>query len=330
LGEPDTAIVEFRHALEHDCGNAEAHWNLSLALLQTGCLQEGWTEYEWRFRQWPGLARDFAAPLWDGGPLNGRRILLHAEQGIGDTLQFVRYADFAKRQGGWVVVECHPALVPLLRRMANVDEVVARDAGLPPFDCHAPLMSLPRIAGTKLDTIPGDVPYIAADDATVESWRTRVRGHGDGPCVGLAWAGNSRQRNDAKRSLGAGELALLDGLSGIQFFSLQKDERVPVEELRPAMIPLAREFRDFQDTAAAMAHLDLIVTVDTAVAHLAGALGRPVWTILPHAADWRWLQGREDSPWYPSMRLFRQVEAGEWGPVMRRVRNQLQALNARI
>lgn len=318
-GQSHEAIEHYRRVIAHDPEDVDAHWNLSLALLQTGQMTEGWKEYDWRFQRWPRLVREFSQPLWNGEMLDGRRILLHAEQGLGDTLQFARFASIAKDRGGIVILECHSTLVRLLRSLRGVDEVVARGCDLPEFDCHAPLLSLPAILGT----LPVEVPYIATDKALSNRWRERVRTGADGLFrIGLAWAGDRRHGNDRHRSMAPEYLKGLSGLESVRFFSLQKDH-APVPGLLPHLDPINMELTDFADTAAIMHHLDLIISVDTSVAHLAGALARPVWTLLPFSADWRWLDSHDDSSWYPTMRLFRQPQPQDWTSVMAKVRAEL-------
>ena len=321
LGHPREAIDGYRQAIADQPEYVEAHWNLSLALLQTGELAEGWKEYEWRLRQWPALNRGFSQPLWDGSPLDGRRVLLHSEQGLGDTIQFVRYASFVKQLGGHVIVECQPTLARLLARASGVDEIVSRGSDLPHFDLHAPLLSLPRLARTELQSIPAPIPYLTADEELAAWWRDRIPDDG-ALRVGFAWAGNPQHQNDRRRSLEPRQLEILEQLTGVRFYSLQAGV-AGTEALRPSMVALGSGVSDFADTAAAMQHLDLVISVDTSVAHLAGALGRPVWTLLPHPADWRWMEGRTDSPWYSTMRLFRQDQRCCWEPVLEDVRNEL-------
>lgn len=326
LGDTTGAIAELEAVLEQDPEHVEAHWNLSLALLRSGDLAKGFQEYEWRFRQWPALGRSFDRPRWDGGGLSGRRILLHVEQGMGDAIQFIRYAEAAKRQGGYVLLECPQSLVRLFEGMPWIDEIVDRGSELPPFDCHAPVMSLPHITETSTATHPVGASYLKVDEALLRHWRERVAaaaGAGD-LRVGLAWAGNPQQKNNSWRSLPPAELAALDGIEGVSFFSLQKG--AAVDGLLPKMSPLAQGFEDFADMAAVMSQLDLVITVDTSVAHVAGALARPCWTLLCHAADWRWFESRDDSPWYPTMRLFRQPKPRDWAHVMAQVRRELEAL----
>jgi tetratricopeptide (TPR) repeat protein len=332
LAESEAA---FRQALALAPDYADAHLGLALTLLLQGRLPEGWAQYEWRWRCPPlvHLPRRFSKPLWDGSDLAGRTLLLHAEQGFGDTLQFVRFLAQAPAWGGPVVLECQPPLHRLLRMSFPAVPLVARGEPLPPFDVQAPLLRVPHLLGTTLDTLPAATPYLRVDAGLAAAWAARLAGP-PGRRVGLVWSGNPDHREDHRRTLPPDYLApLLAAGAGaappVRFFSLQKGERAarladlqahaPVADLGP-------DLADFADTAAALLSLDLVITVDTAVAHLAGALGRPVWTLLAYAADWRWLRGRDDSPWYPTMRLFRQDGPGDWSPVIARVAAALQAL----
>lgn len=332
LGRTQQAAECYSRAAALSPEFARAHWNLGLLNLLLGDFAAGWEGYEWRFRHEPWRLRPFSQPAWDGAPLEGRKILLHAEQGHGDTLQFVRYAPLVKARGGFVIIECHTALVRLLRGVAGADEVVARGTALPEFDVHAPLLSLPRLFGTAVSTIPAAVPYLTAAAELAGRWRG-LRGDSAGASyrVGLTWAGSPGHRNDRNRSLSCGELSLLKGIPDVAFFSLQhgaapEELALLARELRLA--PFGAEFSDFADTAAAIADLDLVISVDTAVAHLAGALGKPVWVLLPFAPDWRWMLDREDSPWYPTMRLFRQPRRGDWRGALERMRAELSRMAA--
>lgn len=254
-------------------------------------------------------------PLWDGRePLAGKTLLLQAEQGLGDTLQFCRYASVAQQQGARVVLEAQPPLVPLLRSLQGASQVVARGDPLPAFDVHCPLMSLPVAFGTTLDSVPSAVPYLEAPAERVQAWRSRL-GPAKAPRVGLAWSGSRTHRQDRERSL-ALERLLAALPPGLTYVSLQKEVR---DTDRPAMQGLqdmGAELADFADTAALCEQLDLVISVDSSVAHLAGALGRETWLLLPFNADWRWLLRRADSPWYPGMRLLRQPVAGDWDAVL--------------
>lgn len=330
-GQLVEAIEEYRRAIALDPNYAEAHWNLALALLARGEFIEGFKEHQWRW-DCPGLPgrRNFAQPQWDGFPLEGRTILLHAEQGFGDTLQFIRYAPLVAARGATVIVGSVPELHRLLQRTRGVARWLASGEALPPFDAHCPLMSLPLAMGTTLETIPQSVPYVFADAQAVAVWREKLAGDTDQLKVGLAWAGSPAHANDRNRSLSLAALAPLGQVRGVSFYSLQKGDPAHQAKNPPPgleLIDRTEELQDFADTAALIANLDLVISVDSAVAHLAGAMGKPVWTLLPFTTDWRWLLEREDTPWYPSMRLFRQMGRGEWASVIERV---VEALRSRI
>ncbi len=307
------ALACYGRALALKPGYAEAHFNRSHALLLTGELDEGWQEYEWRFAV-ARYDRNFDRPLWSGEPLAGQSILIHAEQGLGDTLQFVRYVPAVAERGGRVVLEVPEGLVRLVRTVAGASEVLAAVDPLPAFDCHCPLLSLPRVFKTNLATIPDAVPYLNVPAGVSAVWAERIA-TAPGLKVGVVWAGTT---------VGVIDLRLLQPLwavAGISWFSLQVGngscdisllDGVTIADLSPWLT-------DFAETAAAICHLDLVITVDTSVAHLAGALGRPTWLLLPNPPDWRWLLEREDSPWYPTVRLFRQRKAGDWPGMAREV-----------
>jgi tetratricopeptide (TPR) repeat protein len=324
LNRPGEAIRCYRQTLTEDPESVEGHWNLGLANLLLGRFEEGWKGHEWRFRQNDAKARVFPQPMWDGSPLGGRSILLHCEQGLGDTLQFVRYAPLVKQRGGRVILECQEPLYRLLTGVRGVDRLISSGRPLPPFDCHAPLLSLPGIFQTALDTIPAKVPYIRVGRAEVGRWRRKIEermGERTGLKVGLTWAGNPRHKNDRNRSLASGELGTLAGLDQVVFFGLQK---APAKPSGLETIDLLEPSADFLDTAAILLNLDLLISVDTSVAHLAGALGKPVRTLLPTAPDWRWMLGRADSPWYPSMKLYRQTRRKDWSEALERLRAELE------
>jgi Tfp pilus assembly protein PilF len=322
-GELETAFTSYDRALELNPDDAETHRNRAQALLLAGRFAEGWEEYEWRWktRHLAAQERQFTEPRWDGSDLDGRTIVIHAEQGYGDTIQFVRYIGLVAARGGRVVLECPAPLAQIMTSAPGVETVVAGGATLPPFDVQAPLLGLPRLFQTTADTIPGDVPYLAPAAAAVKKWRTimDLSGH---LRVGIVWQGNQRHRGDRLRSPGLKSLCPLFDIPGVDFYSLQKDDGArQLAELGLANVvrDLTGDFTDFTDTAAAMLNLDLIIACDTAVAHLAGALAKPTWLLLPLAAEWRWLTEREDSPWYPTARLFRQRCLGDWDEVMARV-----------
>ena len=327
-GELEAALASYDRALVLDPDDAEAHRNRAQALLLAGRFAEGWEEYEWRWktRHFAAQMRDFTEPRWDGSDLGGRTILIHAEQGYGDTIQFVRYAALVAATGGRVVLECPAPLAELVASAPGVEAVVAGGAALPPFDVQAPLLGLPRLFGTTQATIPGDVPYLAPDAAAEKRWRATM-----GPSgrfrVGIVWQGNPGHRGDRLRSPGLESLRPLFDIPGVEFYALQKDDgarQLAEEGLADAVRDLGGDFADFTDTAAAVVNLDLVIACDTAAAHLAGALARPTWVLLPLAAEWRWLTGRDDSPWYPTMRLFRQRQLGDCDEVVARVAKALR------
>lgn len=334
MGYYDEALDLYDRALAIDPAAADAHANRAIVLLQMGRFEEGWDEYEWRWRTsgFATLRRDFRQPPWDGGDLGGRTILLHAEQGLGSAIQFVRYASMVAACGGRVVLECKKPLFRLFSSLrtgsdAPVSHLVIKGEKIPTFDVHAPLMSLPRLLKTRLDTIPAPIPYLSADDTIVEKWRDRLARRGRRK-IGLVWAGNPQHENDRNRSMPASALIPLVQRDGDSFFSLQVGPQAAELAALPAgaVVDLAPDLDDFADTAALIANLDLVIAVDTAVAHLAGAMGRPVWLLVPHVAEWRWLRNREDTPWYPIMTLFRQTAPGDWDGVIRRVRDRLDLL----
>jgi tetratricopeptide (TPR) repeat protein len=329
LNRHPEALASYARALALRKDYADAHYNRSLSLLISGDYARGFEAYEWRGRR-TGMAphrRELRKPLWLGGyPIAGKTILLHAEQGLGDTIQFVRYVPLLVRAGAKVILNVQPELVALLSSIEGVDRIVCRGEKLPSFDVHCPMPSLPRAFRTQLDEVPAAIPYVRASGERLEKWRSRIEPFGK-PCIALAWSGNPAHVNDRHRSI---PLACLDPLlstSGAQFVGIQRDLRANEAELLPnrRMANLGTELDDFADTAAVIAFADLVISVDTAVAHLAGALGKPVWILLPFAPDWRWMLGREDTPWYPTARLFRQPAIGAWDSVIARVRSELDA-----
>ncbi|MDB5516792.1 MAG: hypothetical protein JWQ17_3550 [Tardiphaga sp.] len=305
-------------------------FNHALALLMEGNYEVGWQAYEVR-RKKGVLAlreRSFAAPEWRGEKLKGRTLLLHAEQGLGDTLQFVRFVHDLVDSGASIVIESQRPLAGLLQSLGSV-RVVTQGDPLPAFDVHLPLMSLPHVLGTRLDTIPATVPYLAADPEKVARWEARI-GRTTDLAVGVVWSGNASHKFDRRRSIAAATVLPSLVMPGVRLFSLQKDARpedaAALKTMAADVIDLAPALDDFTDTAAALQALDLVIAVDTSTAHLAGALGRPVWLMLPFALDWRWLRDREDSPWYPTMRLFRQSTPRVWTDVLSRIRSELSRL----
>lgn len=327
------AIVSFDRALALRPGYGDAQFGRALSLLALGDLGVGWPGFErrWERRELAPDIRDLRKPVWLGDPpVAGKSVLLHSEQGMGDTLQFVRYATVLAARGATVHLEVQAPLKRLLASVPGTNSVVARGEALPRFDLHCPLMSLPLACGTTLETIPARIPYVRAPKALAEGWAMRL--DGAGPKVGLAWAGNPAHANDRNRSIPMALLQPLLALPGIRFVSLQKPgsgARAGMAELPGHVLDASADLRDFADTAALVENLDLVIAVDTAVAHLAGAVGRPMWLLLPFAADWRWLLEREDSPWYPTARLFRQPAVGDWRSVIDRVRGELQTWQRR-
>jgi Tfp pilus assembly protein PilF len=339
MGRLDEALAAHDRAIaappETDPHHATARFHRATTLLAAGTFAEGWAEYEWRWRR-PGHPPRFASPPWRGKALEGRTILLHHEQGLGDTLQFVRYAPLVAERGGRVILQVQPSLARLLSALPGVAQVVARGENPPPFDCHCPLMSLPLAFGTTEESIPAAQAYLHADPARVAGWRqiwcNRLPRH-CGPRVGLVWAGLPNLDSwearliDRRRSLGPADLAGLADLPGVQFVSLQKDlSPPPIAGLE--MVDVMAGMHDFADTAALVASLDLIVSVDTSVAHLAAGLGRPVWLLSRYDGCWRWLRDRVDSPWYPTLRLYRQARPHDWPEAIARVRRDLNQMAA--
>lgn len=328
LGRLDEAAACYENALALEPNHASARFNRSHVLLAQGQYEEGWREYEWR---WESVVNHKAESerLWDGSSLDGRSLFLHAEQGFGDTLQFVRYGPLLQQQGARVLLNCKPALKPLLSRCKGIDQLVMVGDPMPSYDVEVPLMSVPGRVGTTLETIPQDVPYLFADPARVEAWKERVAKI-DGFKVGIAWQGSTGYKGDVFRSIPLRHFASLCQMPGLSLISMQKG--YGREQL--AEVGACQDIYDFdpildegvgafEDTAALMMNLDLVITSDTAVAHLAGGLGVPVWVALPYAADWRWLLDRDDSPWYPTMRLFRQRTPGDWAEVFNRIADHI-------
>lgn len=339
LGRFADALHDYRAAMALAPENVDARWNASWCLLKLGRFEEGWELFEWRHRlPTPTIPRELRRPLWSGdAPLAGRTLLVHAEQGLGDVIQFCRYVEPAAERGARVILEAPEPLCGLLRSLDGVASLVRRAEALPEFDYHCPLMSLPRAFKTDLATIPARVPYLSADRQKIREWRQRL-GPPRRPRVGLVWSSAIRPEQPqlwsyARRNVPLTQLAALRGLE-VDFYSLQKGEPAESQLSQaiahqwegPQILDCAPELRDFTDTAALIENLDLIVSVDTAVAHLAGALGRPVWILLCSDACWRWFLDRDDSPWYPSARLYRQERPGDWDGVIRRVAADLGKL----
>lgn len=326
-GKLDAAAECFRRSLQLNPHSPHAHWSRGLLLLLQGNLREGWREHEWRWQcpEWRRYTRSFAAapgphPIWDGSRLEGKTILLQAEQGLGDTLQFVRFVPLVKEFGGRVVLQCQTALIPLLQN-CGADAIIGEHSLLPHFDCRATLLTLPAIWDTTLETVPAAVPYLFADPKLVEHWKTRLS-EVRGLRIGINWRGRGGAGMFRRRDIPLDCFTDLVELPGVQLVNLHQGEGQSELEAWPSRSrvfdpssEVDKTHGAFMDTAAIMQNLDLVITSDTAVAHLAGALGAPTWVGLPFAADWRWLLERSDSPWYPTMRLFRQKQPGDWSGV---------------
>ncbi len=325
LNRPGEALDSLERALALDPDMPEAHWNKALACLSLGDFARGWEGFEWRWRGGTELKpRDFAQPQWRGEDLAGKTILLHAEQGFGDTIQMLRYLPMVKAKARKILLEIPQNLRPLVGEPGDGITMIGRNDVPPPFDLHCPLMSLPLAFRTTLATVPNAVPYLRAPADRIAKWRALLPRNGRRR-VGLVWAGRPDHKNDHNRSLTLSMIAPLLAVPGIDFVSLQREYR-DADLAALGGFPVTRIDRalaDFADTAAAVEQCDLVIAVDTAVAHLAGALGKPVWILLAQVQDWRWLLDREDSPWYPSARLFRQPAIGDWDSVIERVKTAL-------
>jgi tetratricopeptide (TPR) repeat protein len=327
----DRAAATFRRALQLAPLDAQIHFNFAAVLLKQGRMTEGWQHYEWRRRTPAALKRrrSFAPPDWPGGDPRGRTLLLSAEQGLGDALQFSRFVPWLADQGAHILLRTHPPLRRLMGSLAGVAAVFDSDDALPDYDFQLPLMSVPACYALDLPQLPARIPYLSAEPAAVRRWKSRLA-RLPGAKVGLVWSGDARpgQRSahllDRRRSLSLARFSRLAELAGVTLISLQKGP--PSAQTAGASLSLVDwtdELQDFADSAALVSALDLVITVDTSVAHLAGALGKPVWILSRFDGCWRWLDGRSDSPWYPSARLFRQPEAGDWESVMDLVQGAL-------
>jgi len=329
-GNPAEAANCLRRAIQLRPDFAEAHWDLAFALLLQGDFQRGFEEYEWRWRRAGFAPRQFPFPEWRGEEPRGRRLLVHAEQGAGDAIQFVRLVAALAARGARVALECPAALAALFESVEGAERVLVRGQ-LPPepgFDAHVPLLSLPRLLGLTLETIPASTPYLRPPGGRQAMLPAPANSPGRQLKAGLVWRGNPQHKNDRHRSLPVEWLEPLLTVPGVDFYSLQLGAPAGEPPARPPfdkLLDLRELIHDFGDTALLMEQLELVISVDTSTIHLAGALGRPAWLLLPCAPDWRWLLAREDSPWYPTLRLFRQPRPGDWASVMREVRAALAA-----
>ena len=325
-GKLEEARACFNRAMSLKPDYPEARFNSGLLSLLQGDFEEGWRSYEYR-RSFSDIKHlKCVQPQWHGGDAGDKTILIWAEQGFGDMVQFIRYVSLVSERCGKVIVECQKELVSIIRRINLIDKVVERGDQIPDFDFHCPVMTLPLLLKTDIETIPAAIPYINIDPEKISDWRRRIGVDNGGFKVGLCWAGNPRHKYDRSRSLSLEKLSPLSELEGVVFYSLQKGKAVgQMKEAQDIMglVDYTDHLNDFSDTAALIENLDLVISVDTAVVHLAGAMGKRVWTLLPYIPDWRWLLYRSDSPWYPSMRLFRQPEYGDWDSVIKLVRDEL-------
>jgi tetratricopeptide (TPR) repeat protein len=322
------AIAAYSAAVMYDLTNADAHWNLSLAMLMSGDFDMGWFEHEWRF-SCPTLIQpqSFPHPQWRGESLEDRTILLHAEQGLGDSIQFVRYAPMVAERGAKVLLQCQAELVELFKTVQGIWQVIPRGGELLEFQFQCPLMSLPLGFSTTMQSIPATVPYLSATEPSRQKWKQTLEPDAGKFKVGLVWAGRPTHPLDRQRSIALQQLLPLAGLKNVQFISLQKGpaaEQLAALQASWPIRDLGAGLTDFADTAGLISQLDLVITVDTSVAHLAGAMGKPVWVLLQHSPDWRWMLNRDDSPWYPSLRLFRQTRRDDWTDVISRVESELR------
>lgn len=328
-GRISEATDIFEHLTAEAPGEAEAHFSLAMCYLLTGDLRNGWREYQWRLKTERMAVPSTGAPYWNGESFNGKTILIIGDQGYGDAVQFVRYARDIKARGGTVILTCHPELSRLLTGCAGVDRVISFRSSVSPQDTahqiQIPLLSVPGIFSPTIETIPAHVPYLHIPPDAGKEALAEINIQTNVFRIGLTWAGRPTHLGDRQRSMKLEQFNALFNIEGVKFFSLQKGE--PANELKSisqgSIFDLGRYLGDFADTAAAIQALDLVISVDTAVAHVAGALAKPVWTLIPFVPDWRWMLNREDSPWYPTMRLFRQSKPGDWTSVIERVATQL-------
>ncbi|MBV9861669.1 MAG: glycosyltransferase family protein [Alphaproteobacteria bacterium] len=330
----DAAIACAEAALAIDPEFPGAHFGIAEASLLRGDFARGWEEYEWRFRLAgvPALMPPTDRPQWDGAPLGrGERLLLVADQGYGDVIQFARYIPWAAARCAEIAVACSAELIPVIAQQEGVGTVFDHWDKKPDFAAYSALSGLPRLAHTVLETIPAQAPYLRADPARAANWADRLGAllPRDYRRIGIVWAGRPTHRNDRKRSVELGLFAPLARLPRVALVSLQKgpaQRQIGTYWGRAPLLNLGPEIRDYADTIAALECLDLVVAVDTSIVHVAGAMGKPVWIMLPYAPDWRWLLGRSDSPWYPTARLFRQSEDRQWPPVMATIASEAAAL----
>ncbi len=328
LGQPLSALESYDQALRREPAHILAHGGRALALLALGRFSEGWTEYEWRWQapNFPMKKPHFTFPEWTGQPLEGKSLLVYAEQGIGDTLMLARFLPLLADRGAKIFLQIPAPLIELLRTLKGIEKILPDTASAPAADFHISTFSLPRLFATTLETIPANVPYLSADPEKIASFTAQFAPLPH-PRIGLCWAGNPRFFRDVRRSIPLSACSPLFEIPNISWISLVKEipsaDRAALQKT-PQLLDLSRQFTDFSQTAAAISHLDLILTVDTAVAHLASAMAKPTWLLLPDVAEWRWLENRPDSPWYPTMRLFRQPKPHDWPALISTIAAELR------
>jgi tetratricopeptide (TPR) repeat protein len=328
----DEAISYYKKAMELNPEHIDAHWGFALTLLLQRDFPQGLREFEWRLKIHQLILKRhvYSEPMWNGSDISGKRILLISEQGIGDTIQFIRYVPLVAQRGAKIVVQCHKELTSLIRGMDNIEAVVSHDEHIEGFDTYCYLLSLPHIFNTIPETIPVRIPYVTADPVLRDKWKERFSDDDGKIRVGLVWSSNPKNTMlHYKKSFSLHTFSPLTNFNGVTFYSLQKGEAAAEVKNPPVgmkLVDYTEEISDFSDTSALIENLDLVISVDTAVAHLAGAMGKRVWTLLPFVPDWRWMLDREDSPWYPTMRLFRQPSGGDWAAVIAQVRDELLKL----
>jgi tetratricopeptide (TPR) repeat protein len=304
-----------------------AHVHLAFSLFMNGDFEAAWPEYEWRWKipNFPTPERPFSQPKWQGEHLNGKKILVHAEQGFGDTLQFARFTEIISNYGGEVILECAPSLTNLMKSAPDVAKTLARGDALPKFDVHVPLLSIPGILSMDLDAIPMQAPYLQSTVNKQEYWDDRLR-FPDHLKIGITWQTSTEQLSSSFKSCPLQAYVPFFGMEQVKWISLQKEIPTSDLPLPPHLMDISNDLVDFTDTAAVISNLDLVISMDTAVAHLAGALGKPVWLLLSTAGDWRWMRDRSDSPWYPTMDIFRQAQFNDWNEIFIRIRPKIEKL----
>ncbi len=343
LGDLPTALPYYNQVLELDPNHSEALFSRGLAYLVIGDFERGWHGYEWRYsRPSQGSLRSYSEPRWDGSDLNGKTILIHAEQGLGDTFQFIRYAKLIKEKNGTVIVAVQKPLVTLMKRCKGVDQVISLDDTPPHFDVHSPMLSLPYVMKTRIDTVPNEIPYLHADEKLVAEWKEKLAADKNFK-IGICWQGNDNYATPmlratvAQKSVHPKEFEPICSVPGVSIYSLQKMTGTDQLKEIPNTMHIKTFDGDFDqshgrfmDTAAVIKNLDLVITVDTSVSHLASGLGTPTWILLPNPADWRWMIDRNDSPWYPNVtRLFKQPTPGDWKSMIAEVTDELKKHIAR-